>query len=345
MNFHRETAVHVHHDQHLNSYNTLALASTAQCLVYFEHLNQIPALQALAQDLPQRWILGGGSNMVMAPHVSALVVKMQNQGVRLLSETDTEVIVEAQAGESWHQFVRLCLENGWFGLENLALIPGTVGAAPVQNIGAYGVELEQRLHLVQVWDFLLGKRVNYSVEQCQFAYRESIFKREKTGRYMIVAVQFKLMKSSAWQPVLRYPDLLHHASLQKNVTAHAVFEAVVEIRQRKLPDPQQLANAGSFFKNPIVDVDCYERIRSQHPQVVAYAQEQHMKLAAGWLIEQSGWKGKRMGPVGMHMHQALVLVNYGGATATDVQCVVDQVKTDVYNLFQVELEQEPVNMV
>lgn len=345
MNFQRETAVHVHYDHHLNSYNTLGLASTAQHLVYLDHVDQISALQLLAWDLPQRWILGGGSNMVVAPHVSALVVKMQNQGIRVLSETESEVIVEAQAGECWHQFVRSCLERGWFGLENLALIPGTVGAAPVQNIGAYGVELEQRLHSVLVWDFLLGKLIYYTTEQCQFAYRDSVFKREKTGRYMIIAVQFKLMKEAAWQPVLRYPDLLHHERLQKKVTAHAIFEAVIEVRQRKLPDPMQLANAGSFFKNPIVDLDRYEQIKSQHPQVVAYAQELQMKLAAGWLIEQAGWKGKRIGSVGMHEHQALVLVNYGGATATDVQRVVEQVKADVYNLFRVELEQEPVNVV
>lgn len=334
----------VHHDYCLDLDNTLGLASTAQHLVCLDHIDQLPDLQSMAQTKPSRWVLGGGSNMVLAPYIAGLVIKVQNRGVRLVSETDTEVIVEAQAGENWHHFVRYCLEQGWFGLENLALIPGTVGAAPVQNIGAYGVELRHYVHAVQCWDLEHAQWQQYTAQQCEFAYRDSVFKRAGAGRYLITAVQFKLIKATVWQPVLRYPDLLQHPRLQQRISPQAIFEAVIEVRQAKLPDPQQLANAGSFFKNPVIHQEHYARIRAQYPTVVAYPYEDQIKLAAGWLIECAGWKGKQLGPVGMHVRQALVLVNYGGATATEVAQLVDQIKADVYQLFQVELEQEPINV-
>ncbi len=336
--------MHVHSDYCLDLNNTLGLSAKAHQLVCLDHEHQLPDLQELVRRQPNCWVLGGGSNVVLAPKVKALVIKVQTTGVQLLSETDTEVIVEAQAGENWHQFVQCCLQQGWWGLENLALIPGTVGAAPVQNIGAYGVELQQFVHRVRVWDLHQGKAFSYEASQCGFGYRDSLFKQAGAGRYVIVAVQFKLTKPRAWLPVLRYPDLVQHQALQQSVTAPAVFDAVVEIRQAKLPDPTQLANAGSFFKNPIVATDLYEQIRIHYPTVVAYPQKEQMKLAAGWLIEHAGWKGKQLGPVGMHARQALVLVNYGGATYEQVQQLVLQVKADVWRLFQVELEQEPINM-
>lgn len=334
----------VHHDYSLNLSNTLALRAKAQHLVCLDHVDQCVALQALCRTYPLRYVLGGGSNVVLADDIPGLVIKIQTKGVRIISESDTEVIVEAQAGENWHQFVQYCLDRGWWGLENLALIPGTVGAAPVQNIGAYGVELQQRVHQVQAWDLGVGQLQTYSAEQCQFAYRDSLFKRSESGRHIITAVQFKLIKPIGWQPVLLYPDLVNHPFLKNEMSAQAVFKAVVAIRQSKLPDPAQLANAGSFFKNPMVDYALYEQIQALHPQVVAYPQGERVKLAAGWLIEQAGWKGKRMGPVGMHARQALVLVNYGGATHTELVQLVQHVKADVWRLFQVELEQEPINM-
>lgn len=334
----------VHHDYSLNLSNTLALRAKAQHLVCLDHVDQCVALQALCRNYPLRYVLGGGSNVVLADDIPGLVIKIQTKGVRIISESDTEVIVEAQAGENWHQFVQYCLDRGWWGLENLALIPGTVGAAPVQNIGAYGVELQQRVHQVQAWDLDVGRLQTYSAEQCQFAYRDSLFKRSESGRHIITAVQFKLIKPIGWQPVLLYPDLVNHPFLKNEMSAQAVFKAVVAIRQSKLPDPAQLANAGSFFKNPMVDYALYEQIQALYPQVVAYPQGERVKLAAGWLIEQAGWKGKRMGPVGMHARQALVLVNYGGATHTELVQLVQHVKADVWRLFQVELEQEPINM-
>lgn len=337
--------MHVQSNYRLDSNNTLALASTAQSLVCIDRLDQIPELQALVNSYQPYRILGGGSNVVLAPVLSGLLIKMQNRGIRLLKQTESEYIVEAEAGENWHEFVHHCVRNNWLGLENLALIPGTVGAAPVQNIGAYGVELQQFVHQVQVWDFAQACWRYFTAQQCEFAYRDSLFKRSPTGRYLIAAVQFKLSTPNAWQPVLRYPDLLAHPNLQAEVSANAIFDAVIAVRQHKLPDPNQLANAGSFFKNPVVSKMLYEQIYARYPEVVAYKQGEQMKLAAGWLIQQAGWKGKCLGPVGMHSRQALVLVNYGGASATDVHALVQQVQADVYAMFGVQLEQEPIEMI
>lgn len=327
----------------LQALNTLALPAVAKQFLCFENEAQLPELQEKIQTSSKRWVLGGGSNMVMADTVDALLIHMQNKGIRLIAQQGDEVWVEAQAGEVWHDFVRYCLDQGWYGLENLALIPGTVGAAPVQNIGAYGIELQQVVHAVKVWDFLTAQYLWLDTADCQFAYRDSFFKRAPQGRYMIVAVQFKLVTAGAWTPILRYPDLQHHPLLQKTpITAQAVFQAVIAIRQQKLPDPAVLANAGSFFKNPIVTTAHYEQLLAQYPDLVAYSYQGQYKLAAGWLIDHAGWKGKRLGPVGMHKNQALVLVNYGGARAADVAALVQQVQQQVFELFQVQLEQEPI---
>lgn len=327
----------------LKSMNTLALPSIAKQVVFFDHLDQLPALHALMVNAPRRWVIGGGSNLVLAAQIDALVIKMQNRGIKLIEETVDQVLVEAQAGEPWHEFVQYCLQKGWFGLENLALIPGTVGAAPVQNIGAYGVELAQFVAQVEVWDVEQEQLRFFSAADCEFAYRDSIFKRSALGRYLIVAVQFRLQKAVTWQAVLTYPDLKNHPKLQSNQEAQSVFDAVVQIRQTKLPDPQQLANAGSFFKNPIVSKEQYNQLREAYPRLVAYAYgEGQFKLAAGWLIEQAGWKGKQLGAIGMHKNQALVLVNYGGGSAQEVQEFVVQLKADVQCIFGVSLEQEPI---
>ena len=329
----------------LAPFNTLALPAIAKQLVLFEDIAQLNELQQLAITTPQRWVLGGGSNIVLAMDIQALVIKMQNKGVRLLDQRDGYVQVEAQAGENWHQFVQYCLDQGWYGLENLALIPGTVGAAPVQNIGAYGVELEQFVTQVQVWDFDEAQLRVFSVKDSGFSYRDSFFKRSRPGRFMIVAVQFKLPTAQRWQAVLRYPDLAQHPTLQHQPSAQDIFNAVVQVRQLKLPDPDVLANAGSFFKNPIVSNAQYQGLKQSYPDLVAYVYTpQSYKLAAGWLIEKAGWKGKTIGPVGMHKNQALVLVNHGGATTADVERVVSQVKADVAHCFDVVLEQEPVRI-
>ncbi len=330
--------------QDLASFNTLRLRSCAGEFVRFESLSQ---LQELSEALRQRsgaFVLGGGSNVVLTPVLDCLVIKVQTRGVHVWAETVDEWIIEAQAGEVWHDFVDLCLNNGWAGLENLALIPGTVGAAPVQNIGAYGVELDQRFHSLQAWDLHKRQLVEFSRADCAFSYRDSVFKRTPPGRWLITAVRFRLPKR--WQPVLEYPDLKQHVQLAEagaDVTARQIFEAVCEVRRRKLPDPAVLGNAGSFFKNPVVSAARYAQIKAAHPEVVAYAQEDGAyKLAAGWLIDRAGWKGQRKGPVGMHDRQALVLVNYGGASANDVMALADEIRADIAARFGVALEQEPV---
>lgn len=330
--------------QDLSSFNTLGLRSNASALVRYEHAGQLPALSQLAQTYKKVFVLGGGSNVVLAPDLSALVVKVESRGVRLVAESSDAWLVEAQAGENWHEFVGSCVDKGWLGLENLALIPGTVGAAPVQNIGAYGVELEQRIQSVTAWNLQECRLVEMNVEACRFSYRDSFFKHEPMGRWLITAVRFRLPK--AWKAVLGYPDLRQHAILAaagENATARQVFDAVCEIRRRKLPDPAVLGNAGSFFKNPVVSPARYEALHKAHEQLVAYPQDNgDYKLAAGWLIDQAGWKGRRMGPVGVHDRQALVLVNHGGATAQDIAQLAQTIRVDVAARFDVVLEQEPV---
>ncbi len=332
-------------EQDLTSLNTLGLRSQACALVRYESDTQLAGLSELAAEYPGVFVLGGGSNVVLADALDCLVIKVASRGIRLLEETDSHWIVEAQAGEVWHDFVAYCLAQGWPGLENLALIPGTVGAAPVQNIGAYGIELDQRFHSLTAWDIKAAKSVDMSAGECGFSYRNSIFKQAGPGRWLIVSVRFCLPKP--WKPMLAYPDLKQHALLgasQGAVTPHQVFDAVCEIRRRKLPDPAVLGNAGSFFKNPVVDAAVLDGLRVAYPGIVAYAQPdgQHYKLAAGWLIERAGWKGRRMGAVGTHERQALVLVNHGGATAGDVAALAQAIQTDVADRFGVVLEQEPV---
>jgi len=329
-------------DQDLSAFNTLGLPSRAGHLLRLDNTVVLPQLAEAVAAYPRTMVLGGGSNVVLAGALPGLTIKVETRGIRLLEQTDQERVVEASAGEVWHDFVAYCLKQGWPGLENLALIPGTVGAAPVQNIGAYGVELDQRFHSLLAWDMQTGKAVEFGAADCQFAYRDSLFKREAPGRWLIVAVRFRLPVN--WTPVLTYPDLHKHESLQHTgVTPQQVFDAVSAIRRSKLPDPAVLGNAGSFFKNPLVTAAQFQLLKAGHANLVAYAQpDGSFKLAAGWLIDQAGWKGRRLGAVGVHDRQALVLVNHGGATAEDVLELAEQIKTSVYQRFGVLLEQEPV---
>src|SRR5690606_19757793 len=248
-------------------------------------------------------------------------------------ETTAHWFVEAAAGEPWHGFVDHCLSQGWPGLENLALIPGTVGAAPVQDIGAYGLELDQRLPSVVAWDLRAGRERELRADECGFAYRDSLFKRDGAGRWLIVRVRFALPK--AWVPRLDYPDVRDYPGLHAD-DPRQIFDAVCDIRRRKLPDPVVLGNAGRFFKHPVVPGDQANGLKQRFPDLRTYPQaDGRVKLAAGWLIEQAGWKGRRLGPVGMHDRQALVLVNHGGAQAADVLALAQAVRADVQARFGV----------
>ena len=328
--------------QDLTRLNTLGLASRADAFVALRDPAQLPALSALAQAAPSLLVLGGGSNVVLPERVPGLVARVAFQGVRLLEARPDAWIVEAAGGENWHGFVSACVAQGWDGLENLALIPGTVGASPVQNIGAYGVELQERFYSLTAWDVREARFVEMHASDCRFSYRDSAFKHDAPGRWIIVSVRFALPRP--WRPVLEYPDLQRHARLSvESPSARDVFEAVCEIRHAKLPDPAVTGNAGSFFKNPIVPAAQRDALAARFPGLVSYPQaDGRYKLAAGWLIDQCGWKGRGLGAAGVHDRQALVLINRGGATAADIMGLARAVQEAVADRYGVRLEPEPV---
>jgi UDP-N-acetylmuramate dehydrogenase len=327
----------------LQPLNTFGLPGRARWLAEVAGEPDLRELMARPEWAAPRLILGGGSNLVLSGDFDGLVLRVAVPGRRLAGEEESAWLVEAGAGEPWHGFVRWTLEQGWPGLENLSLIPGTVGAAPVQNIGAYGLELAERFAWLEAVDLASGALLRLDGPACRFAYRDSLFKQEGVGRYLIVRVTFRLPK--AWRPVTAYADLARELAARGLAapTATDISEAVIAIRRRKLPDPAEIGNAGSFFKNPVVPATTHARLRLAHPGLPAYSQaDGAMKLAAGWLIDQCGWKGRAMGPVGTHPNQALVLVNRGGATGADVRRLAAAIQADVRARFGVELEPEPV---
>jgi UDP-N-acetylmuramate dehydrogenase len=288
-------------------------------------------------------ILGGGSNLLLSRDVNAVVLKVEVPGRRLLAELPDAWIVEAGAGENWHEFVGWTLAQGWPGLENLALIPGLVGAAPVQNIGAYGVELKDRFHSLDAVDLVTGRSVTLDAAMCRFGYRDSVFKHELAGKSVITRVRFRLPRP--WQPVLGYLDLERKIAETGNSTPDPVTVAgwVTSIRRAKLPDPAVVGNAGSFFKNPVVTAEQCRDIIGRDPEVVHYPlPDGSAKLAAGWLIDACGWNGKSVGRAGVYEKQALVLVNRGGASGAEVLTLARAIQESVYGRFGIRLEPEPV---
>jgi UDP-N-acetylmuramate dehydrogenase len=284
------------------------------------------------------FVLSGGSNVLLSEYIDALVIRPLLRGIRVLGDSPQQVLVEVMAGEEWHPFVQYALAQGWYGLENLSLIPGYVGASPIQNIGAYGVEVSQSIHHIKAWHIPTGRWHILQPEQCHFGYRDSIFKQQASD-WIISRVVFCLSKQP--QLALSYGDVRQHAG--SNPTPASVANAIIQIRQAKLPDPKKIANVGSFFKNPVIPVAQYEQLKIHYPALGAYPQSQgELKIAAGWLIDQAGWKGKSIGCVGMYEKQALVLVNYHIASLADVQQVSKAVQESVYQKFAIWLDQEPV---
>lgn len=295
---------------------------------------------ASAHDVPLL-VIGGGSNLLLTADIAALVLRMATRGIRVLSDDGSRVVIEAEAGEPWHPFVLHTLALGFSGLENLSLIPGTVGAAPMQNIGAYGVEIKDVFAGLTALDRQTGELRDFSLAECNFAYRDSLFK-QQPGRWLILRVRFKLERGA--QLHLEYGPVRQRLTEQgiEQPTPSDVSRAICSIRSEKLPDPAVLGNAGSFFKNPLVSAAQVAQIKQQHPDVVAYAQaDGQMKLAAGWLIERAGWKGFRDGDAGVHTLQALVLVNYGTATGLQLLSLAQRIQKDIAERFNVELEMEP----
>jgi len=296
-------------------------------------------------------VLGGGSNIVLTGDVRQLVLKVEVPGRRLIEDGPRALVVEAGAGENWHEFLTWTLAQGYPGLENLALIPGTVGASPVQNIGAYGVELQDRFESLDAIDLFTGKIFSLDAAQCAFGYRDSVFKHMAAkegdfglgGRAMILRVRFRLPKP--WKPVLGYLDLerkMHETGIRQP-TARQIYDWVCAIRGAKLPDPRVIGNAGSFFKNPTVTPEQCQDIIAREPNIVHYPMpDGSVKLAAGWLIDACGWKGKSVGNAGVYEKQALVLVNRGGATGGEVVTLARAIQTSVYERFGIRLEPEPV---
>ncbi|KJK24093.1 UDP-N-acetylenolpyruvoylglucosamine reductase [Burkholderiaceae bacterium 16] len=287
-------------------------------------------------------VLGGGSNVVLTRDIDALVLLMEIPGYAVVAGDDA-YLVTAGAGENWHALVCRTIADGLPGLENLALIPGTAGAAPIQNIGAYGVELRERFDSLRAFDRHSGEFVRLALEQCQFAYRDSLFKREGRDRYIITAVTLRL--PLPWQPVLGYAELARELAQESAAapTADRIREAVIAIRTRKLPDPAQIGNAGSFFKNPVVAPGQRDALLARYPNLVSHVQpDGSYKLAAGWLIDQCGFKGVSDGPVGVYGKQALVLVHHGGGTGQDLLALARRIADAVQARFGVRIEPEPV---
>lgn len=331
------------HNVELQPYNTLALPGRA---AVYRKITDPAQLTAAALQQEQRFILGGGSNLVFTGNFPGSVLHMAIPGKCLLAEDSQAWYIEACAGENWHDFVQWTLNQGWPGLENLSLIPGTVGASPIQNIGAYGLEISDVLHELKAWHFEKQAFITVDRKNCQFSYRTSWFKQEGwhlNGQIAIVSVVFRLPK--AWQANYRYADIANTLAARQisQPSPQDIADAVITVRQSKLPDPALTPNAGSFFHNPVVDRKIADTLQAAHPNLPAYPQaDGRVKLAAGWLIEQAGWKGKSLGPVGMYEKQALVLVNHGGACGEDVKRTMAAVQASVREKFAVDLTPEPI---
>lgn len=338
------TVLDIVHDQPLDAFNTFRLPARARHYLRVTEASQLAALRLdpVLAALP-RLVLGGGSNLVFTKDVDGLVLHMTGQGCAIVGQTDEAVLVQAQAGQRWHDFVQFTIGQGLGGLENLSLIPGTVGAAPIQNVGAYGVEIKDLFHSLTAFDMASGQLCTMSAPECAFGYRDSVFKHGAGRDLIVMDVTFALPKQ--WQPRLAYAELanaVREAGLE-TPTARQIGELVEAIRRRKLPDPAEIGNAGSFFKNPVVSsADC-ERLLLQHPKLVHHRQpDGSEKLAAGWLIDQCGWKGITLGQAGVYPKQALVLINLGLATGADVTRLAEAIQADVAKRFGVALEPEPV---
>jgi len=292
------------------------------------------------------FILGGGSNILLTKDVFALVIKIDIKGIEVTKEDNDHVWVRVGAGEIWHDFVLYAIENNWAGIENLSLIPGTVGASPMQNIGAYGVEIKTVFdHLEAINRKTLTSEI-FDHEQCDFGYRESIFKNREKDRYVITHVTYKLSKKPSYN--ISYGDIkttLQEMGINENdLSISAVSKAVIAIRESKLPNPVEIGNAGSFFKNPTLSVSQYNLLKENHPEIPGYPQEKGVKVPAAWLIEKSGWKGKTFGEIGVHKRQPLVLVNYGNGDGEAIKALAEKIQKDVFEKFRVTLSPE-VNFI
>ena len=329
----------------LKKYNTFGIEAKAKQFVAVHSIEDLNTILKEHQSEP-KFILGGGSNMLLTQDIQALVIHIDLKGKKVLKEDDDFVWVESQAGENWHEFVLWTIDQNFGGLENMSLIPGNVGTTPVQNIGAYGTEIKDTFVSCEAITIATQVMKTFTKEDCHFGYRESIFKQEVKDQYIITSVVFKLTKRNH-KINTSYGDITKELEKQ-NVTTPTlkdVSNAVIAIRQSKLPDPAALGNSGSFFKNPIIPKEQYEKAHALHPEMPHYVvSETEVKVPAGWLIEKAGFKGKRFGDAGIHKNQALVLVNYGNATGQEILAVSRNIQTTVLKEFGIAIEAE-VNVI
>lgn len=329
----------------LQDLNTLAVPAKAQLLTQVDSVAQLQAVLAWRRQQPGPALpvvpLGGGSNMVLAGDVPGLVVRLNIRGRELVHEDADHVWIRVGAGENWHEFVSYCMNFHHWGLENLALIPGSVGAAPIQNIGAYGVEMCDCFAELSAVDVHSGLSVTFDRDACHFGYRDSVFKQHLKDRYIITSVTFRLSKTP--KIVCEYPALQQYLQQGSGaITPQQIFGAVCAIRRQKLPDPADTPNVGSFFKNPLISQEHFQKLRQQYPDIVGYPQgDDKVKLAAGWLIDRAGWRGFEQGAVGVHRQQALVLVNPGRGSGAEILQLAEAIKADVQGRYGVLLEVEP----
>jgi UDP-N-acetylmuramate dehydrogenase len=335
--------LNIEKDKNLQDFNTFAFDSSAEYFINIVDEEQVSqSVQFAEQKELSYQVLSGGSNLLFKERINGLTLHMQLKGRKLISEGDNHLVLRVAAGENWHELVEYSVNQGWQGLENLALIPGLVGASPVQNIGAYGVELCDCLVSLRAFDTRSKVFIEMNNAACEFAYRDSLFKRNK-GRYVIVSVDLKLSKETSYCEV-KYQALSDYLSANDivNPSVKDVFDGVCAIRREKLPAPSVLANAGSFFKNPCISLSQFEQLKEQFPELVGFkVSDTQVKLAAGWLIDQCGWKGYLQEGVGVYAKQALVLVHFGGATLSELLNLAEQIKESIYKTFKVHLEIEP----
>lgn len=333
------------HNYSLKKHNTFGIDANARKFIAIHNTDQLREVLRQNQD-ETKFILGGGSNMLLTQDIDALVIHIDIKGKKVVSENHDFVEVQCNAGENWHEFVLWTIDQGFGGLENMSLIPGNVGTTPVQNIGAYGTEIKDTFVFCEAMNTMTFEIRTFDKSACQFGYRESIFKNEIKGQYIITSVTFRLTKRNH-KINTSYGDIL--AELAKNniqvPTLKDVSNAVIAIRKSKLPDPAELGNSGSFFKNPVIPKQQFDTVKEKFPDIKFFpVSDTEVKVPAGWLIEQAGFKGKRFGDAGVHKNQALVLVNYGNATGAEILEVSRKVQQAVYDIYGINIEAE-VNIV
>ena len=327
----------------LKNYNTFGIDVKAK---RFVNIHSIVELQKLLSKEKDLFLLSGGSNMLLTHDIEKLVVHIDIKGISIENENENSVEITVNAGENWHEFVLWCVENNYGGIENLSLIPGKVGTCPIQNIGAYGIEVKDTITKVSVVEIETGKIKNFTNEECKFGYRDSIFKNDQKDKFIIVTVSFRLTKKNHVFHT-SYGAIEAELTSQKSgsQTLKNISEAVINIRKSKLPDPKELGNSGSFFKNPLISSTHFEKLQLEFPTIPNFKiSETVVKIPAGWLIEQAGFKGKRFGNCGVHEKQALVLVNYGNATGVEILNLAKKIQKTILEKFQIELEIE-VNII